>query len=180
MARIPVHTTQSAPEQSRDELKALEAKFGKVINIHGEMAHSPVVLQSYVAMQQVIADYGSFDARTREAIALAVGNADDCNYCQAAHTGGGEAAGLSNDEMIAVRRSAADFDAKLDALLTLARQYTTNIGAVEDVAWQAALDAGWTDEELTELSAHVTLNLLTNYFNHYVKTDLDLPAAPAL
>ena len=180
MARIPVHTTQSAPEQSRDELKALEAKFGKVINIHGEMAHSPVVLQSYVAMQQVIADYGSFDARTREAIALAVGNANDCNYCQAAHTGGGKAAGLSNDEMIAVRRSAADFDAKLDALLTLARQYTTNIGAVEDVAWQAALDAGWTDEELTELSAHVTLNLLTNYFNHYVKTDLDLPAAPAL
>jgi AhpD family alkylhydroperoxidase len=180
MARIPVHTTQSAPEQSRDELKALEAKFGKVINIHGGMAHSPVVLQSYVAMQQVIADYGSFDARTREAIALAVGNADDCNYCQAAHTGGGKAAGLSNDEMIAVRRSAADFDAKLDALLTLARQYTTNIGAVEDVAWQAALDAGWTDEELTELTAHVTLNLLTNYFNHFVKTDLDLPAAPAL
>lgn len=56
MARIPVHTTQSAPEQSRDELKALEAKFGKVINIHGEMAHSPVVLQSYVAVQQIIAD----------------------------------------------------------------------------------------------------------------------------
>jgi len=180
MARIPVHTTQNAPEQSRDELKALEAKFGKVINIHGEMAHSPVVLQSYVAMQQVIADYGSFDARTREAIALAVGNADECNYCQAAHTGGGKAAGLSNDEMIAVRQGAADFDAKLDALLTLARQYTTNIGSVDDAAWQAALDAGWSDEELTDLSAHVTLNLLTNYFNHFVKTDLDLPAAPAL
>lgn len=34
MARIPVHTTQSAPEQSRNEPKALEAKFGRVINIH--------------------------------------------------------------------------------------------------------------------------------------------------
>ena len=118
MARIPVHTTESAPEQSRDELKALEAKFGKVINIHGEMAHSPVVLQSYIAIQQVIADYGSFDARTREAIALAVGNADECNYCQAAHTGGGKAAGLSNEEMIAIRRGGVDFDANLDALLT--------------------------------------------------------------
>jgi len=68
----------------------------------------------------------------------------------------------------------------VDALLTLARQYTTNIGSVEDTAWQAALDAGWSDQELTELSAHVTLNILTNYFNHFVKTDLDLPAAPAL
>ncbi len=180
MARIPVHTTQSAPEQSRDELSSLEAKFGKVINIHGEMAHSPVVLQAYVAIQQVIADYGSFDARTREAIALAVGNADQCGYCQAAHTGGGKAAGLSDDEMIAVRRGAAEFDAKLDALLTLAREYTLNTGTVDDATWQAALDAGWTDEELTELSTHVTLNLYTNYFNHFVETDLDLPAAPAL
>jgi len=68
---------------------------------------------------------------------------------------GGKAAGLTNNEMIAIRRGEAEFDAKLDALLTLARQYT-------------------------ELSAHVTLNLLTNYFNHFVETDLDLPAAPAL
>ncbi len=180
MPRIPVHTTQSAPEHSRDELKALEAKFGKVINIHGGMAHSPVVLQSYVAIQRVIVDYGSFDARTREAIALAVGNADECSYCQAAHTGGGKAAGLTSDEMIAIRRGDAEFDAKLDALLNLARQYTTNTGTVEDAAWQAALDAGWSDEQLTELPAHVTLNLLTNYFNHFVKTDLDLPAAPAI
>lgn len=180
MARIPVHTTHSAPEQSRDELKALEAKFGKVINIHGEMAHSPVVLQSYIAIQQVIADHGSFDARTREAIALAVGNANECNYCQAAHTGGGKAAGLTSNEMIAIRRGEADFDAKLDALLTLARQYTTNLGSVEDSSWQAALDAGWSDKQITELAAHVTLNQLTNYFNHFVETDLDLRAAPPL
>ncbi len=180
MARIPVHTTQSAPEPSRDELSSLEAKFGKVINIHGEMAHSPVVLQAYTAIQQVIADHGSFDARTREAIALAVGNADQCGYCQAAHTGGGKAAGLSDDEMIAVRRGAAEFDAKLDALLRLAREYTLNTGAVDDATWQAALDAGWSDEQLTEMSTHVTLNLYTNYFNHFVETDLDLPAAPAL
>ena len=180
MPRIPVHTSDSAPENSRNELKALEAKFGKVLNIHGEMAHSPVVLQSYVAIQQVIADHGSFDARTREAIALAVGNADKCSYCQAAHTGGGKAAGLTDDEMVAVRRGAVDFDTKLQALLELAREYTKNVGSVDDATWQTALDAGWTDEQLTELSVHVTLNLFTNYFNHFVQTDLDLPAAPPL
>jgi len=180
MPRIPVHTPHSAPEHSRDELKALEAKFGKVLNIHGEMAHSPAVLQSYVAIQRVIADCGSFDARTREAIALAVANVDECSYCQAAHTGGGKAAGLTDDEMVAVRRGTVDFDAKLAALLVLAREYTKNVGSVEDATWQSALDAGWTDEQLTELSVHVTLNLFTNYFNHFVQTELDLPAAPAL
>lgn len=180
MPRIPVHTLESAPEDSRDALKALDAKFGKVLNIHGEMAHSPVVLQSYVALQQVIADDGSFDGRTREAIALAVGNVDDCAYCQAAHTGGGKAAGLSDDEMVAIRRGTVDFDPKLATLLALAREYTKDVGSVQDATWQSALDAGWSDEQLTELSVHVTLNLFTNYFNHFVQTDLDLPAAPSL
>ena len=50
MTRIPVDTLNSAPEGSRDALKALEAKFGKVLNIHGGMAHSAVVLQAYAAM----------------------------------------------------------------------------------------------------------------------------------
>jgi hypothetical protein len=51
---------------------------------------------------------------------------------------------------------------------------------VEDSTWQAALDAGWSDAELTEASVHIALNLFTNHFNHLVDTDLDLPRAPGL
>lgn len=110
MPRVPVHTVDTAPEDSRDPLKALEAKFGKVLNIHGEMAHSPVVLQAYAALQRVITDHGTFDPRTREAIALAVGNVDRCGYCQSAHTMAGKAAGLSQDETVAIREDRVDFD----------------------------------------------------------------------
>lgn len=180
MPRIPVHTVDSAPEASRDALKQLEAKYGKVLNIHGEMAHSPAVLHSYVALQDVLKEHAVLDARVREAIALAVGNEDGCTYCQSAHTGAGKAAGLSGDEMIAIRRGDADFDPALDALLALAREYAANVGNTGDAAWQAARDAGWSDEELTELSAHVTLNLLTNYFNHHVHTELDMREAPQI
>ena len=180
MPRIPVHTVESAPADSRAELKDLESKFGKVLNIHGGMAHSPVVLQSYIALQRVIADYGSFDGRTREAIALAVANVDECSYCQAAHSAGGKAAGLTVEEMVQVRRDSVGFDAKLAVLLILAREMTANKGTVSDASWNQALEAGWSDTELTELSTHVTLNLFTNYFNHLVDTELDLPAAPSL
>ncbi len=178
MPRIPVHTVADAPESTRDELKKLEAKYGKVLNIHGEMAHSPAVLHAYVALQDVLREHGTFDAPTREAIALAVANEDACDYCQAAHTAGGRAAGLSEEQMLAVRRGRADFDPELDALLRLAREYTAEVGTTSDEAWQAALDAGWSTEQLTELSTHVTLNLLTNYFNHHVHTELDGSAAP--
>ncbi len=179
MTRVPVHTVDSAPEGSRDTLKALQAKFGKVLNIHGAMAHSPAVLETYAAIQEALQDTGTFDVKTREAIALAVGNVDDCSYCQAAHTAGGKAAGLSEQETVDIRRGQVA-DPKLGALLALVREQAGQVGTVQDSTWQAALDAGWTDTELTETSAHVALNLFTNYFNHLVKTDLDLPAAPAL
>ena len=179
MARIPVQTVESAPAASTDNLKALKAQFGTVLNIHGAMAHSPVVLDTYVAIQRSMVEHSTFDMATREAIALAVANEDKCDYCQAAHTGGGKAAGLATEEMIAIRRGTPT-DPKLAALLTLVREQTAGIGHVQDASWQAGLDAGWTDAQLTETSAHVALNLFTNYFNHLVQTPLDLPAAPAL
>jgi alkylhydroperoxidase family enzyme len=82
--------------------------------------------------------------------------------------------------MVAIRRGAANLDPELAALLALAREYAKDGGSVQDSTWQSALDAGWTEERLTELSVHVTLNLLTNHFNHFVQTELDLPAAPAI
>jgi AhpD family alkylhydroperoxidase len=180
VTRIPVHTVDNAPEQSRDQLKALEAQFGKVLNIHGAMAHAPVVLQAYVALQQVIGDYGTFDPATREAIALVVGNVDRCSYCQSAHTLGAKRAGLSEEQTVAIRDGSYAQDAKLAALLTLVRESADNVGTVQDSTWQAALDAGWSDAELTEASVHIALNLFTNHFNHLVDTDLDLPLAPGL
>jgi len=182
MPRTPVHTVDSAPEASRDVLKVLEARMGgKVLNIHGEMAHSPAVINAYAALKGVIAEHGTFDAATQEAIALAVSAVDDCTYCQAAHTAAGRRAGLSADERLAVRAGASEgLGPKLAALVAIARAYTAEVGEVPDELWQAGLDAGWTDAQLAELSVHVTINQLTNHFNHYIGTDLDLPAAPAL
>jgi AhpD family alkylhydroperoxidase len=180
MARIPVHSVENAPEPSRDSLKALESKFGKVLNIHGEMAHSPVVLNAYAAVQQVIAEHGTFDAATQQAIALVVATVDQCSYCQSAHTLGAKAAGLTTEQTVAIRNGSYQDDPKLAALLTLVRESAGAVGSVENGTWQAALDAGWTDEELTEVLVHIALNLFTNHFNHLVETDLDLPAAPAL
>ncbi|MHA7156177.1 carboxymuconolactone decarboxylase family protein, partial [Arthrobacter sp. TMN-50] len=109
-----------------------------------------------------------------------VGNVDECTYCQSAHTIGAKAAGLTEDQTIAIRKGEIAFDDKLVTLLELTRQATANKGSVKDTDWQTALDAGWSDTELTELSTHVALNLFTNYFNHLVDTDLDIPAAPSL
>lgn len=69
MPRIPVHTIDDAPKVSQDTLRELQRKMGKLLNIHAEMAHAPVMLAAYAGMQAAIAEHGTFDARTREAIA---------------------------------------------------------------------------------------------------------------
>jgi alkylhydroperoxidase family enzyme len=104
---------------------------------------------------------------------------DKCTYCQAAHTAGGKAAGLSEQETIDARRGTSS-DPKLQALLTVAREQISGLGNVSDAAWQAALDAGWTDAQLAESTIVVSLKGFTNFFNHAVQTELDLPAAPTL
>lgn len=100
MPRLPVHSVDTAPEHSRDALKLLEARTGKVINIYGEMAHSPAVLNAYVAMNEAITAHSRLDESTRQAIALAVAAVNGCTYCEAAHTVAGRAAGLTDEQML--------------------------------------------------------------------------------
>jgi AhpD family alkylhydroperoxidase len=180
MPRVPVHTLDDAPEQTRPTLEGMQQKMGKLLNIHAEMAHSPVVLAAYAGMQEAIARHGSFDAPTREAIALAVAAVDGCDYCQSAHTLGGKAAGFDANRMLAIRAGRPTGDDKLDALLTVVREAAGTVGEVQDFTWKQAQAAGWSDEQLTEAFAHLAANLFTNYFNHYVRTELDVPAAPDL
>ncbi|CPU66256.1 uncharacterized peroxidase-related enzyme [Mycobacteroides abscessus] len=41
---------------------------------------------------------------------------------------------------------------------------------------QAVRDAGWTDEQVVEVVAHVALNLFTNYVNVALDVPVDFPA----
>ncbi len=113
------------------------------------------MLQAYAAVQQVIAEQGTFHPATREAIGLVVGTVDRCEYCQAAHTAGGKRAGLTEEQTVAIRKGEVDFEPKLGALLTLVRASVSDVGYVSDEVWQSALEAGWRDTELTEVSAHI-------------------------
>jgi len=176
MSRIPVQTLETAPEQARPTLERLTRRTGRLLNIHAEMATAPVVLAAYTGISEALAKQSSFDARTREA----VGAQDGCDYCQAAHTPSAIKSGLSKAQTIEIRRGDVEFDPKLAALLAVVREAAANVGEVSDATWSAALQADWSEVELSEAFAHLAVNLFTNYFNHYARTDLDLPAAPAL
>lgn len=179
MTRIPTHTLDDAPKGSRDGLEAVGERYGMTPNIYAQMAHAPAVINGLGALGQAIEEHTTLDREARETIALAVAAANHCDYCQAAHTMAGKAAGLTEDQTIQIRRGQVDDD-KLDTLANVAREATENTGTVSDATWQAALDAGWSDTELADAFAAITLNIATSYFTHYAGTELDLPPAPSI
>jgi AhpD family alkylhydroperoxidase len=180
MPRIPVHTLESAPAESHDALKALEERYGAVLNIFGGMAHAPALLGLYTAAEDTLAALSSLDQPTRRAVHLTVAQVNDCGYCQAAYIGGAKAAGFSVDETLQIRRGAVDADSKLTALLRFARELVERRGHVAEETWTAALEAGWSDRQLLEVLAEIVRTTLTNYFDHLAGTELDLPPAPEL
>ena len=180
MPRVPVHTVDDAPAESRGTLQAQGERVGKVINIFAEMAHAPALLKMYATTEQLLRDESSLDERTRQAIHLTVANVNACDYCQAAYTGAAKAAGFDVEETKQIRRGELPDDEKLTALLVVAREIAANTGYVEDTTWKAATEAGWSEKEILEAYADVIRTIMTNYFNHLVGTEVDLPEAPDL
>ncbi len=99
---------------------------------------------------------------------------------QSAHTGAAQAAGWSLPDTVAIRADNAGASPGLTPPLAVAREIASSVGNVQDATWQAAREAGCSGTELAELFAHVAATRYTDYFNHYVQTDPDLPAAPGL
>jgi len=169
------NTTDSA---AADVLSSVKKKMGSVPNLIATMAHSPAVAKAYLGFSQTLAS-GTLPSRLREQLALVVGETNNCEYCLAAHTALGKAAGLSEQETRAARRAASSVE-KERVALEFARKLVQDRGIVADADLGKIRQAGYTDGEIAEIVANVALNIFTNYFNHVAGTAVDFPAAPSL
>lgn len=173
MPRISPIKHSDATGQAKELLDVVKSKLGGTPNLLTTMAHSPAVLKSYLEFSGALGD-ASLSAAVREQIALAVANANKCGYCTSAHTVIGKGAGLTGEQTVAAQRGEAS-DPKTQALVTLALQINENRGWITDEQFKAATDAGVTKPEILETVAVVTFNLLTNYLNHVIETEIDFP-----
>lgn len=157
-------------------LAAVKAKLGVVPNLFRTFARAPAALNGYLAFSDALAG-GRLDAGRREIVALAVGQANHCAYCLAAHSLIGKGAGLSEADIRAAR-AGASADAADAALAVFARQLTERRGVVDDAELAAFKRAGFDDGHVLEVVALVALNTLTNYTNHVAGTIVDFPVVP--
>lgn len=178
MPRLKAITNAEAGAKGRKLLDGVEKKLGMVPNMMRTMANSPAVLEAYLGFSSALGR-GALSTKLREQIALAVGEANNCQYCLAAHTVLGEKAGLSDAE-IADSRQGSSADRKIGAALDFARTIVRERGRVSDEDVERLRHAGFDDGGIAEIVANVVVNLFTNYINHVAETDIDFPRAPVL
>ena len=177
MSRITAVDPAQATGKTKELLNAVQAKLGITPNLMKTLAHSPSALEGYLNFSGALSG-GVLNAKFREAIALAVAQANFCEYCLSAHSAIGKMVGLKPEEIAASRQSQSA-DAKVEAGLQFAQSIVVQKGEVSNGAVEAVRAAGYSDAEVTEIVANVALNIFTNYFNHVAQTEVDFPRVPA-
>lgn len=178
MTRISPIDPASAPPAAKTLLDAVQKKLGATPNMMRVMATNPSVLGAYLGFAGALSG-GLLGAKLHEQIALAVAQANGCDYCLAAHSLLGKGAGLSVAD-IAAARAGTPSDPRTAGIVALARRLVETRGraTVADIA--AAHTAAISDAEILEVIASVALNVFTNYLNLTADTDIDFPPAAKL
>jgi uncharacterized peroxidase-related enzyme len=175
MTRIPTPASiESAPAASRPLLEGVKKQLGSVPNLFRVVANSPAALEGYLNLNSALTR-GSLDGKTRERIALAVAEANDCGYCLSAHTYLGKNLAKLDDAEITANRNGSSNDPKAQAAVRFAVAIVKARGHVSDADIESVRAAGYDDAQIVEIVLHVTLNTLTNYINEVAGTVIDFP-----
>jgi alkylhydroperoxidase family enzyme len=84
-------------------------------------------------------------------------------------------AGLPPDVIRKIRAGQLTGDAKRDTLATFVRTLATTSGTISGEQFAAIRAAGYTDQQLVEISLAFALIIFTNVFNRVNDTDVDFP-----
>ncbi|NLR74148.1 MULTISPECIES: carboxymuconolactone decarboxylase family protein [Leeia] len=177
MSRLSIPALNAAPEASRPTLDAVNQQLGVVPNLFRLLGSSPAALNGFVSLQGALSK--TLDVKTRERIALAVAQANGCDYCLSAHTYLGQNLVKLSAEEMALNRKGASGDAKAHAAVQFAAKVAQARGHVSDADIQAVRAAGYSDAQLVEMVALVTENTFTNFLNSVAQTEIDFPVVRA-
>ena len=173
MTILTVHTKDSAPAASRPVLERMGKAVGFVPNLYAVIAESPAALQGALAISEAFSKT-SLSPAEQQLVALAVSEANDCEFCVAAHSAlAKHAAGVAPAIVAAVRKREPLADPKLDALVAFTRRIVAQRGFVAEAEVAAFLGAGYTKAQVIEVLFGVGMKTFNNYVDHIAHTPLN-------
>lgn len=175
MSRIFVPSVDSATGATAEVFAEIKKAVGSVPNTYAAIgALNPAALKAVRQADGMLAT-GSLSKQDQEIIKLVVSEAAGCDYCVAAHSLIGKMAGLKPDVLKQIRDRQATGDTKRDALIHFVRTLATTSGTIGEDEFLAIKGAGYTDEQLVEISLAISIIGFTNVFNRINDTTIDFP-----
>ncbi len=173
MSRVPLIQPEQATPAIRTSLAAIQKALGATPNMFKAVANSPAALTSMWGSFGALGA-GQLGAQLGEQIAVAIADRNRCDYCLAAHHYLGKGAGLSEAQLHAAQAGQSQ-DPRTAAALSFALAIVEHRGQVSTTQVQLVRAAGFSDEQIVEIVAHVALNLFTNYVNIVFDVPVDFP-----
>jgi uncharacterized peroxidase-related enzyme len=178
MTDYPIHTVDTAPDDTRQPLTVLRQAFGFVPNGAGVMANSSALLNSFFSAFGHFRGGGTFTPAERQVLLLSNAVANDCAWAVAFHSLEALADGVTPAAVNAVRRRELPADPRFAALSTLTRALIEKRGHLDETDAKAFTAAGFDDAQLLEVITGVAISTMTNYAANVAKPPLETPLLP--
>lgn len=177
MNTFNVPTRGEVNENNQALFDNLNKAVGFVPNIYAAMAHSKTALGDFLQFSNAKT---SLTGKEKEVVDLAVSQVNGCRYCQSAHTAISKMKGISEEQILELRQGYASWDAKLNALAVISKEIAETRGQVTESTKEAFYNAGYTKENLVDLTLAVGIITVTNIFHNLTDVAIDFPIAEEL
>lgn len=171
MALVSYVSTAAAPETIRARFETLEKKGHEVPNFLRTLAHSPEIMEGFIALNGALGRM-QLDPRLRELAYIRASEINACGYCLQHHKRAGRKAGL--DERQANETEGAEgseiYDELQKDVVRYTEEVTRNVAVSDEVIDR--LRRKLSDRELVELAATVALANFTNRISGTLRLEL--------
>lgn len=177
MKDFTIPTREEVSENNQAIFDTLKKNLGFVPNLYAYYAKNKTALGDYLALQN---RKSTLRAKEREVVNLVTSQVNGCRYCQSAHTELGKMNGFTEEQILEIRKGAASFDAKTDALAKLTKAIVEGRGKVDDDVKENFFAAGYTEANLIDVVIVVGDKIISNFIHNLTDFEIDFPLAAEL
>jgi alkylhydroperoxidase family enzyme len=171
--KLPIHSTDSAPEASRAILDGIAAELGFVPNLAATVAESPTLLTAFDALRRAVAGAG-LEPTCREIAGLATGVAVHNAYGVAFHSTVLGRLGMADADIDRMRSGQPPTGGRSAAIYRLAQAIVTGRGKVDDAIVDEATAVGLTTTDVLDVTAECVFASLVGIVDNLAdRVDLD-------
>ena len=158
-----VPTREEVSSNNQSIFDNLHKMIGFVPNLYAYYAKSESALGDYLAFQN---RKSTLTSKQREVINLVTSQINGCRYCQSAHSVFGKFSGLTEEQILDIRKGKVSFDNKIQALIDFTTAVVNNRGKVSAEVKTSYFEAGYSEANMIDTVIVIGDKIISNYIHN--------------